>query len=75
MVDTYSDDEIVAHKMALVVHEKPGKAKVLLQHSSPVEHMSCMVSAIAETAEKAILKILDADKGKPVFGTWDAQAC
>ncbi|CAI6334918.1 unnamed protein product [Periconia digitata] len=75
LVDTYADGDIIGHRMALVIHEKPGKMRVLLQHSSPADHMSCLLAAMAQSAEKVVAQILEGEKGRVVFGMLDTKIC
>jgi len=55
--------------MALVVHEKEGKVRSLLQHSSPEGHANCLMNCLGEMAEFAILAILDqeGERQRPVY--------
>lgn len=58
-----ADGELLAHELALVVHEKGG-ARVLLQHRGPEGHQACLLADLDEMVEVAIYEILATERAK-----------
>ncbi|KAF2644479.1 hypothetical protein P280DRAFT_476514 [Massarina eburnea CBS 473.64] len=75
LIDISTNGEVVAHRMALVVHEGAGKTRVLFQHRSPLEHMSCLVYCMADLAEMAISSVLDDEKERAVYDVGSEDDC
>lgn len=60
---------IVAHRMALVVHESAGKSRIILQYDSLSGHEACLVICMSKLAEMATFKILieEMETQRPAF--------